>query len=816
MDYVVLARKLRPSRFEHLIGQDTLVQALKNAVRTGRIAHAFLFTGSRGVGKTSTARILTKAFNCENPADGEPCDACGNCIEIANNASPDVYEIDAASNRGIDNIRELRENTSYVPVKCTYKTYIIDEAHMLTKESFNALLKTLEEPPPHIKFILATTKPHDIPDTILSRCQRYDFLRVPVKMMTEFLTGVTGREGIEISAKALEAIARNALGGVRDALTALDQVISFAGNAPADDDVWRILGLTDNREVFTLLGAVLDKSLESALDAFYAVREKGHDVSVLLETLIETVKDFSLFHVLGESSAHFTGHPPDTLAFFKDSREKTTLDELQQLFYLWLEVEGQIKRSEFAQAAFEMGLAKACRVEPLVGVPELLAQVRRLIGEKQGASTGAPPRAGGTGPGGTGAGGASRFQRSRPSSGGREAEASRVENSAISRAGDAETWRAGDAETWRAGDAVAVGGGEGNRGESGESREEPRQQPQDRSAAGAGGEISPPPSNGGGEPHGAGDLPLVSSENSTGNSLTISEPPREELSLPEKTPPEEPSPDFDAAPPPEEPPPDFAPAPPPEEPSIPIRAPPPVEESREAAEFTGSSEPPREAAAPAPGDPPSDFADAPPPEEPPPDFAAEPPPQERAGPPPEENREDVKEGDPRPPQHGPPQHGPPQPGPPKHGPLEDALCDDSRWRALVEKAEGAGKLLASKLRRLEVVSIGDEAITAVPPDEASGLSSSDEAALRPILDALFSPAFHIRINDDKKERARFAHTIAGRNQLREEARVAGLESQAENDESVQRLLRFFPKGKVVGIALGEASSSGRNDRREDV
>ncbi len=792
MDYVVLARKLRPSRFEHLIGQDTVVQSLKNAVRTGRIAHAFLFTGSRGVGKTSTARILTKAFNCENPDDGEPCNACGNCIEIANNASPDVYEIDAASNRGIDNIRELRENTSYVPVKCTYKTYIIDEVHMLTTESFNALLKTLEEPPPHIKFILATTSPHKIPDTILSRCQRYDFSRVPVKLMTEFLTGVAGRENIEIGAAALEAIARNASGGVRDALTALDQVISFAGNAPTDDQVWRILGLTDNREVFTLLGAVLDKSLESALEAFYAVREKGHDLTVLLETLIETVKDFSLFHVLGESSTHFTGHPPDTMAFFRDSREKATLDELQQLFYLLLEVEGQIKRSEFAQASFEMGLAKACRVEPLVGVPELLAQVRRLIGGKQGPSSGTPPRTGGTEAGGT-----SRFQRPRPSPRGREAEASEAGDAEALRAGGTETLRAGGTETLRAGGAMANDGGEGKRGEggeTGESREQPRQHPRDRSAAGAGIDYSPPPSDGGVELYGAGNLTLDSTENSTGDSPMISEPPRE------------------AAPQPEKPPPDFA-----AEPSPPDRAGPPVEESREAAEFTGSSEPPGEEFPP-PGEPPPEKPppEKPPPEEPPPYFSAEPPSPDRADPPVEESREVMEETDPGPPQPGPLEQSPPEYNPLEHNPLEDALCDDSRWRALVEKAEGAGKMLASKLRRLEVVSIEDEAITTLPPDEASGLSSSDEASLRPILDDLFSPAFHIRINDDKKERARFEHTIAGRNQLREEARIAGLKSQAENDESVQRLLRFFPKGKIVGIALGEASSSGRNDRREDV
>ncbi|HKI99150.1 MAG TPA: DNA polymerase III subunit gamma/tau, partial [bacterium] len=391
MDFVVLARKLRPARFEHLIGQETVVRALRNAILTDRVAHAFLFAGSRGVGKTSTARILTKALNCEHPQDGEPCNECSNCREITLNTSPDVYEIDAASNRGIDNIRELRENTKYAPVKSRYKTYIIDEVHMLTMESFNALLKTLEEPPPHVKFILATTNPHKIPETILSRCQRYDFARIPVATLTDYLADVTQREGIHISRPALETIARNAAGGVRDALTAVDQVISYAGQEASDEQVLGILGLSDNREVYGLLGAVLDKALPEALAAFAAIRERGHDLNVLLEALIREVKDFSLYLSLDGNTTAFADHAPDALALFTERRSRVTLDELQQLFYLLLEVEEQIKRSDFAQACFEMGLVKACRVQPLVGVRELLAQVRAL-GSGEGAPEAAPAR----------------------------------------------------------------------------------------------------------------------------------------------------------------------------------------------------------------------------------------------------------------------------------------------------------------------------------------------------------------------------------------------------------------------------------------
>jgi DNA polymerase-3 subunit gamma/tau len=378
MEYVVLARKLRPMRFGELIGQETVAKALRNAVQGERTAHAYLFAGSRGVGKTSAARILTKALNCMAPQEGEPCNACANCEEITHNASPDIYEIDAASNRGIDNIRELRENTKYAPAKCRSKTYIIDEVHMLTMESFNALLKTLEEPPPHIKFILATTSPHRIPETILSRCQRFDFPRIPLGPMVEYLTRVTGEEEITLSPASLEVIARNAAGGMRDALTGVDQVVAFAGAAPSDEQVLGVLGVMDTREVLELLGAVLDKSVEQVLAAFAAILERGHDLTTLLEALLRDIKDLALYQSLGGATTYFQDHPPTTLEFFGQRKDAHTLDELQQLFHLFLDLEGQLRQSEHSRACFEMALIKACRVAPLVGVPELLAQVREL------------------------------------------------------------------------------------------------------------------------------------------------------------------------------------------------------------------------------------------------------------------------------------------------------------------------------------------------------------------------------------------------------------------------------------------------------
>ncbi len=379
MDYVVLARKLRPQRFQDLVGQETVARALRNALTTDRVAHAFLFAGSRGVGKTSAARILTKALNCKNPQEGEPCNQCPICTEINSGAAPDVYEIDAASNRGIDNIRELRENVKYAPAKCTYKTYIIDEVHMLTTESFNALLKTLEEPPPHVKFILATTQPHKIPDTILSRCQRYDFPRIPLGRMVDYLMDVTAQEGLTFSRAALETVARNSAGGMRDALTSIDQAVSYAGPAPSDAEVLGLLGLMDNREVLNLLAAVLDKALDQALEAFSLIRARGHDPHILLEVLLREVKDLALYHTLGGQSAYFQDHPQDSRQFYESRKAGTTLDELQQLFQLFLELEHQLKDSAFSQACFEMALVQACRVQPLVGVPELLNRARELL-----------------------------------------------------------------------------------------------------------------------------------------------------------------------------------------------------------------------------------------------------------------------------------------------------------------------------------------------------------------------------------------------------------------------------------------------------
>ena len=378
MSYVVLARRLRPSRFEDLIGQETAAQTLRNAVLADRVAHAFLFSGSRGVGKTSAARILTRALNCLNPNNGDPCNSCENCGEINQNASPDVYEIDAASNRGIDNIRELRENVNYVPARCRYKVYIIDEAHMLTLESFNALLKTLEEPPSYVKFIFATTDPHKIPQTIISRCQRYDFLRIPIKTMADFLEKVVRNENLELSRRAIEMIARNSVGGMRDALTAIDQILSFSGTVASDQKVAQILGILDSESRFAFTEALLRKNEGKALRYFQELHEHGHDAQDILADLLQTIKTTALVRSLGTSPALFQDISADDLEVFAALAKAVSADELQQIFRILLDLEEQMKRSAHTKICFEMAILQIASIESLVGLPEIISGIQNI------------------------------------------------------------------------------------------------------------------------------------------------------------------------------------------------------------------------------------------------------------------------------------------------------------------------------------------------------------------------------------------------------------------------------------------------------
>ena len=287
MAYQVTARKWRPKKFEDVVGQEHITATLKNAIKTNRIAHAYIFTGPRGVGKTTTARILAKALNCENPHDAEPCNECPMCKTINDSQTMDIIEIDGASNRGIDEIRTLRESVKYAPTRGKYKIYIIDEVHMLTKESFNAFLKTLEEPPAHTIFVFATTDIHKVPLTIISRCQRFDFRRIQLDTIKSTLSNIAKEENISIDDKTLTLISKKADGALRDAQSLFDQVISFCGDNIDSETVSKMLNLIDDDLFFTISDAILEKDFNVVFQTTDNIYQNGWDFIDFTDGLLE-------------------------------------------------------------------------------------------------------------------------------------------------------------------------------------------------------------------------------------------------------------------------------------------------------------------------------------------------------------------------------------------------------------------------------------------------------------------------------------------------------------------------------------------------
>ena len=357
MSYQVFARKYRPLTFDDVLGQDHVVQTLKNAIEHNRLAHAYLFVGPRGTGKTSTARIFAKALNCSGGprVDFDPHEDI--CEEIAEGRSLDVLEIDGASNRGIDHIRDLRDNVRFAPSRGNFRIVYIDEVHMLTKESFNALLKTLEEPPPHGKFIFATTEPHKILPTILSRCQRFDLRPIPSEIIAEHLLHIASAEGVSLSREAAFAVAKVADGGMRDAQSMLDQLVSFCGDHIEEQQVLHIFGITSRETVAHALALILNKELPSLLHLLHEQAEAGRDMGQFLSEIISAVREILVSKVDPEAS--FDSLPESSKEELSELVKRTQTDKILRLVEVLAETEDKMRWSTNKRLHLEMGLIKA-------------------------------------------------------------------------------------------------------------------------------------------------------------------------------------------------------------------------------------------------------------------------------------------------------------------------------------------------------------------------------------------------------------------------------------------------------------------------
>ncbi len=376
--YQVLARKWRPQLFSELAGLEHIARTLQNAISRERVGHAFIFTGSRGVGKTSAARILAKALNCLKAPVVEPCNLCENCLAVTAGNAADVIEIDGASNRGVGEIRLLRDNVSYLPQSSPYKIYIIDEVHMLTTEAFNALLKTLEEPPNHVKFIMATTDVHKVPMTILSRCQRFDFGRLTAATIAAVLTEIANRENLTFASGTAELLAREAQGSMRDALSLLDQVRSYAGEVISIEDLRSALGLIEARHSFTLLEKVVVGDLSAAVTLVNDLEQAGVDLKKFSEEFLFYLRD-ALFLKLSGDLKGLLGISVDEINRLEPLVQASALPYWQQLFDLWQKHYSQIKVSQTPRLALEMALVELGMARDLVPVEELLGRIENSL-----------------------------------------------------------------------------------------------------------------------------------------------------------------------------------------------------------------------------------------------------------------------------------------------------------------------------------------------------------------------------------------------------------------------------------------------------
>lgn len=388
MSYLVLARKWRPQTFHDMTGQEHVVKTVENAIARGRVAHAYLFCGPRGVGKTTAARILAKALNCQEGPTATMCGQCPACVEIAAGTSVDVVEIDGASNNGVENVREIRENAKYLPQRDRHKIYIIDEVHMLTTAAFNALLKTLEEPPGHVKFIFATTEPHKLPDTILSRCQRHNFRRVSTLAMLQRLKEICTAEQVALSESALMMVVRQSDGGMRDALSLLDQIVSACGDTPTDEAVADAIGAIDRTVVLGFVQALVRKDAALVLGQVERLFNQGVDFKRLAEDIAWMLRHLFVTQATGHAPTDLA--EPEGKALLELSKEADAAF-ISRTFDIVHQAQWELSRQSQPRLTMEMTLLKAIQLAPAASIPDLLAKVEKLAGgSRVAAPSGAP------------------------------------------------------------------------------------------------------------------------------------------------------------------------------------------------------------------------------------------------------------------------------------------------------------------------------------------------------------------------------------------------------------------------------------------
>jgi DNA polymerase III subunit gamma/tau len=389
MSYQVIARKYRPQRFADVVGQEHVTQTLANAIAQNRIAHAYLFVGPRGTGKTTIARIFAKCLNCTDGPKVDFPDDDPRAREITEGRSMDVLEIDGASNRGIDEVRELRETVKYVPANSRFKIYIIDEVHMLTKEAFNALLKTLEEPPAHVKFMFATTEPEKVIPTILSRCQRFDLRRIPSALIVKHLAEIAHKENVQIDDAALHAIARGADGGMRDAESTLDQLISFCGKEIAEADVLSMFGLAARSQILALAGAVLAGETETALRQLHDLAHQGKDIGRLVSELLGHFRNLLIFQVSRGDLRMIEASEAEAAALKEQSACLHT-DALTRILEVLTDCEGRLRDTASKKIMVEVALLKMIEARDAVSIDTVLQQIQQLRSGAPAASRPAP------------------------------------------------------------------------------------------------------------------------------------------------------------------------------------------------------------------------------------------------------------------------------------------------------------------------------------------------------------------------------------------------------------------------------------------